>query len=105
MGDGASDALTWILNAQNLSEMPPRPASAFGYGCEECPFATVTPGEEVNWSDPSEGYYDCSLIGQSRIWGESPRCTIENWRARARDEAEALDAESVKRIVSAALSE
>lgn len=72
-------ALTRILDDDN--ETPP-------YGCSECPFAANPDG--VNYADPDEGYYDCTLLGRDRVWGESPVCSDRDWKAKARQELDGL---------------
>lgn len=54
-------------------------------GCSDCPFATPT--EEVNYADPDEAHYDCSLIFQN-VWGESPKCEPKDWKLKAKEELE-----------------
>jgi hypothetical protein len=53
-----------------------------------CPF--VTGEHDVNFSDPGEGYYDCSLLDKTEVWGENPPCQADHWRARARAELDGL---------------
>jgi len=47
--------------------------------CCDCPFATNP--QDVNLADPGEGYYDCTLIPATRVWGESPKCKSDQWKA------------------------
>lgn len=63
-----------------LMNIDPKP-----YGCANCPYATVE--GEVNRMDADEGYYHCSLLNQSGIWGENPKCEASHWLAQARVEA------------------
>jgi hypothetical protein len=57
-----------------------------GGGCAECPYATVTEGESVNWADPDEGYYDCALLKQRYIWGEDSPCRPIDWHSAQREQ-------------------
>lgn len=47
-------------------------------------------GHPPNPSDPGEGYYECSFLGEKRIWGEQPVCTDGQWIRRAREEIQLL---------------
>jgi hypothetical protein len=63
------------------------------YECWVCPFATAVidfAHDAPNPSDPGEGYYDCALLSLHAIWGESPQCTEDDWRARMRAELQSL---------------
>lgn len=63
-----------------------------GWGCADCPFSKPTKGEEhPNPSDPDEGYYDCDLIDEDRIWGEEPKCAEEDWAREIQHEVEAIE--------------
>jgi len=57
------------------------------FGCSECHFASPTldyRGEDdINYADPDEGHYDCSLLDQQGIWGEEGSCEIKHWQDRA----------------------
>ena len=56
-------------------------------GCSECPFSKPHEypcGEynqrtDINFADPDEGHYDCSLLNEKLIWGEDPECTDTDW--------------------------
>lgn len=102
-------ALHWFFRASrpygvgvgNL-ETPPE--------CCYCPFATPDPDSEPpNLSDPGEGHYLCALLGDDEVsrrndntkcwthrrktvWGENPKCTKDDWLAKAREELDALHA-------------
>lgn len=62
------------------------------YGCYDCPFAK----EHNEWTsrpnpaDPGEGYYDCGLLNEQKIWGESPQCSADDWRSRGATEIEMI---------------
>lgn len=62
------------------------------WGCSECPFSTPSAGRpEPNPQDPDEGYYDCSLLDESDIWGEDPKCSGEDWAREIQREIEELE--------------
>lgn len=83
--DAETPALYAFLNSDNLysSDMPIRPQGEYGYGCDGCPFGATSEGTEYYAPDPSEGYFDCSLTGKERVWGESPLCTFKQWQGEA----------------------
>lgn len=58
--------------------------------CSDCPFATVSQGEELFLPDPAETMFDCALLNHKRVWGESPICAPCNWMERAKQELDAL---------------
>ena len=83
-------ALTLVLSGPEQWNWSPNPG--IPWGCAECPFSSVNPNEpEPNYCDPDEGYYDCALIGERKIWGEGPKCTGDQWRERARQELAAIE--------------
>jgi hypothetical protein len=73
-------------------------------GCHVCPFATEhdinNPYREIpNYADPDEGWYDCSLLNKQRIWGETPECSSDNWREKAKKEIEEIAEYSISREI------
>lgn len=80
-------ALNRLLTGRDLVN----PGDAYGECCG-CSFAMVDAEAEFppNSADPGEGYYNCSLLDQKHIWGENPKCSIEDWQRRAREEVTAL---------------
>lgn len=58
------------------------------YSCEMCPFDAAVRleyGDEYNWYDPAEQYYDCPLK-QRPVWGEDPVCGGDLVRMLINDE-------------------
>lgn len=64
--------------------------------CFACPFATPLHLDDElrrpNPADPGEGYYRCSLLDKTDIWGEQPICTDEAWFVKMREEWVAIQA-------------
>lgn len=59
--------------------------------CCSCPFGTAQQEPYApNPYDPGEGYYQCALLNLTSVWGESPKCSVKDWRARARHELREL---------------
>lgn len=89
MGD--TPALDWLLRDKDYAYPGPNRMCADCIGGYRCPFATLAPGQMPGdiANDPSEAYYLCSLLDGKRVWGESPKCTEAQWRARAREELSA----------------
>ena len=76
-------ALSWLLAEDQNGHNP----DGTPWECPYCPFATVNPEREPpNPDDPGEGWYNCALLPRIAVWGESPACTAEDWRGRARRE-------------------
>jgi len=75
-------ALKFMLENTNWEGRP--------FGCDDCPFGKelgeADGVEPPNYSDPSEGYYNCSLTGLKKIWGEEPKCERAQWQQRAKEE-------------------
>jgi len=72
----------------DVRNMPPALPDSFSDGCNGCPFAKLSAGqsEAEIAHDRAEAYFDCSLVGEERIWGEDPKCKIADWQRRAREE-------------------
>ncbi len=63
-----------------------------GWGCSDCMFAKANVGGELpNPSDPDEGWYDCSLTGEKRVWGEEPTCDGSDWANEIQREVESME--------------
>lgn len=50
-------------------------------GCSECPFSSEH--SDINYADPDEGYYNCSLLRKEKLWGEDPICSDKDWQGYA----------------------
>lgn len=92
MSDEPRIALNYLLDHDDLP-----------FECCDCQFATPDPDEErPNPADPGEGMYLCALLGEEEVkarnnnkacwtygnrsvWGESPKCSRSDWRAKARE--------------------
>ncbi len=78
----AKEVFERVWHSAHLMEVPANlPTGVYAGGCANCPFSSG--GDDANPSDPDEGHYDCALTGLKNIWGESPRCTPEQWKAKA----------------------
>ncbi len=71
------------------------------YGCNDCPFAEQSNEWEdrPNPSDPDEGYYNCHLLNQEKIWGETPQCTGNDWRSKGAKEVEVIAEYAIQREI------